>query len=117
VVALAVMWAIAPWVVRILFERGAFTPSDTHAVTQILRLALWQLPFYFPALVFVAALAAQRGHARIALSGALNLVFKLPIALVLVHLYQLEGLVASTVVMYALSAALLYVLATRHQPT
>ncbi len=116
VLALAVMWAIAPWVVRILFQRGAFTPSDTQAVTQILRLALWQLPFYFSGLVFVAALAAQRGHAKIALSGALNLVFKLPIAVLLVRLYQLEGLVVSTVAMYALSAALLYGLATTHQP-
>ena len=111
------MWAIAPWVVRLLFQRGAFTPSDTQAVTQILRLALWQLPFYFSGLVFVAALAAQRGHARIALSGALNLVIKLPIALALVHLYQLEGLVVSTVVMYALAAVLLYVLVTTHQRT
>lgn len=117
VAAFAVMWVIAPWTVRILFERGAFTPSDTQAVTQILRLSLWQLPFYFPALVFVAALAAQRGHGKIALSGALNLVFKLPIAWVLVPLYQVEGVVVSTVLMYALSAVLLYGLMRAHQPT
>jgi putative peptidoglycan lipid II flippase len=112
---MALMWVIAPWAVQILFERGAFTPNDTHAVMQILRLSLWQLPFFFPALVFVAALAAQGSYAKIAISGAFNLIFKLPIALILVHMFGIEGLVISTVLMYAFSAILLYWFMRTHQ--
>lgn len=114
---LLVMWVGAPLVVRVLFQRGAFTPDDTLAVASILRISLLQVPFYFPALVFVSALAAQRGHAKIALSGALNLVVKLPIALVLVRLFQLEGLVISTAAMYAISVILLYVMLRMHRGT
>lgn len=113
--ALLVMWIAAPWVVRLLFERGAFTPADTLAVTAILRICLLQMPLFFPALVFVSALAAQQGHAKIALSGALNLIIKLPIALVLVRSFQLQGLVISTAVMYAVSLVLLYGMLRMHR--
>lgn len=114
-VALLVMWFAAPWIVRLLFERGAFTSVDTLAVTAILRICLLQMPFYFPALVFVSALAAQQGHAKIALSGALNLIIKLPIALILVRSFQLQGLVISTAVMYAVSLVLLYGMLRTHR--
>lgn len=112
-----VVWVGAPWLVRALFERGAFTPADTLAVSAILRVCLLQLPLYFPALVFVSALAALGGHAKIALSGALNLIIKLPVALLLVRVSQLEGLVVSTAVMYAVSVILLYVLLRLHRAT
>ena len=100
-------WLLAPWAVALLFERGAFTAQDTQAVAGLLRYALLQVVFYFPALVLVSALAAQRRHGWIALSGATNLLWKLPLTYWLVRPYGLQGLVLSTVLMYALSAALL----------
>lgn len=39
--------ARAPWVVRLLFEREAFTAENTFAVSEVLRIRLLQLPFYF----------------------------------------------------------------------
>ena len=106
-------WLLTPWVVALLFERGAFTEQDTQAVASLLRYALFQVVFYFPALVLVAALAAQRRHAWIALSGAINLVCKLPLAFWLSSHLGLNGLVLSTVVMYAFSVVLLFVFVTR----
>ena len=100
-------WLLAPWVVSVLFERGAFTQKDAQAVASVLRYALFQVAFYFPALVLVAALAAQRRHALIALSGVINLLCKLPLAFLLVRPFGLHGLVLSTVLMYAVSAAFL----------
>jgi len=100
-------WLLAPWAVALLFERGAFTAQDTQAVAGLLRYALLQVVFYFPALVLVSALAAQGRHAWIALSGAVNLLCKLPLAFALARPFGLNGLVLSTVLMYALSAALL----------
>ena len=111
--ALLLSWLLAPLMVRVLFERGAFTANDTHAVSGVLRYALFQVVFYFPGLVLVSALAAQRRHAWIALSGAINLVCKLPLAFLLTHQFGLYGLVSSTVLMYALSAALLFVFVKR----
>lgn len=110
---LLVSWLLVPWVVSVLFERGAFTTQDTQAVANVLRYALFQVVFYFPALVLVSALAAQRRHAWIALSGIINLVCKLPLAFLLVPLFGLYGLVLSTVLMYALSVGLLFIFIKR----
>src|SRR5690606_21427272 len=40
-------WWLAPWLVSLLFERGAFTAQDTVAVAHVLRWGMLQLPFYF----------------------------------------------------------------------
>lgn len=106
---LIVGWLLAPWMVRILFERGAFTSSDTLAVSNVLRYSFFQVVFYLPALVLVSALAAQRRYKLIALSGMINLLCKLPLLFLLVHFFGIYGLVLSTVLMYAISAAFLYV--------
>ena len=74
----------------------------------MVRYSLLQVPFYFSALVLVSALASQKRHGLIALSGSINLLSKVPLALLLVGPLQLTGLVLSTVLMYALSAVLLY---------
>lgn len=108
-VVLLFSWLLAPLMVSLLFERGAFAAADTHAVSSVLRYSLFQVVFYFPGLVLVSALAAQRRHAWIDFSGAINLVCKLPLAFALTHLFGLYGLVSSTVLMYALSATLLLV--------
>lgn len=110
---LLVSWTLAPWMVRILFERGAFTASDTQAVSSVLRYSLFQVIFYFPALVLVSALAAQHRYKLIALSGAINLLCKLPLAFLLVPLLGLYGLVLSTVLMYALNTALVFIFIRR----
>lgn len=106
-------WFLSPWAVRILFERGAFTPEDTELVTHVLRYSLLQVVFYFPALVLVAALAAQRRHAWIALSGIINLACKIPLAFILVPSLGIYGIVLSTVLMYAISAILLLLFINR----
>lgn len=38
--------ALAPFVIRLLFERGSFTPEDTQRVAEVLRFAALQIPFY-----------------------------------------------------------------------
>lgn len=116
VAALAVMWVLAPWIVHLLFERGAFTPADTQAVTQILRLSLWQLPFYFSGLVFVAALAAQQRYGEITFIGIVNFAVKILFAFLLVRFYYLEGLVISTALMYFFSMTGYYFLYKFRRP-
>ena len=106
-VVLFLGWFLAPWVVKLLFERGAFTAQNTHAVAGVLRYALLQVPFYFAAMVLAAVLAALRQHKWIALAGGVNLLIKLVLASMLVKKFGLDGLVLSTALMYALSFCVL----------
>jgi peptidoglycan biosynthesis protein MviN/MurJ (putative lipid II flippase) len=111
---LAVAWPLAPWVVRLLFERGAFTPGDTATVSHLLQLSLTQLPFYCASMVLVSYLASRGLQRRIALSGACNFGVKLVALGALAPLLGLDGIVISTTVMYALSLAVLLWAARAH---
>ncbi len=100
-------WLLAPSAVSLLFERGAFTSADTRSVSSILRYSLFQIIFYFPSLVMLSMLAAQRRYTLIAASGAMNLLSKLLFSALLVPTLGVNGLVLSTVLMYAASFFLL----------
>ena len=107
VAVLLVSWPLAPWAVGLLFERGAFNSENTNSVAGILRFSLLQVVFYFPALVLVSVLVAQRRYSLFAASGAVNLVSKVAFAFFLVPHLGIQGVVLSTVLMYGVSAALL----------
>jgi putative peptidoglycan lipid II flippase len=108
VIALIVGWGLAPWVVRLLFERGAFTVKDTLAVSEVLRVGLLQIPFCFAALVLVSVLASQRQHKLIAIVASVNLITKFGANWVLVPLLGVSGVIAGTAFMYMVSFALLW---------
>lgn len=66
------MCFLAPWIVRILFERGAFGPQDTQRVAEVLRYAAFQIPFYILGTVaarIVISLQASRYMLSIAFSA------------------------------------------------
>ena len=52
-------WALADWIVPVVFQRGAFTSYDTALVTQVLRFGVLQLPFVFGGLAMVQWIAAK----------------------------------------------------------
>ena len=108
VIALIVGWGLAPWAVRLLFERGAFTAEDTLGVSEVLRVGLLQLPFYFAGLVLVSVLVSQREYKLIAIGGSVNLLAKLGANWALVPLMGVSGIIAGTAFMYMVSFALLW---------
>ncbi len=102
-VATAVGWALAPWGVALLFERGAFTAQDTLEVAQALRWGLLQLPFYFGVLVLVQLLASQGRYRIMALIAVANFGIKALLNLLLAPSMGVSGIMLATVGMYALS--------------
>jgi peptidoglycan biosynthesis protein MviN/MurJ (putative lipid II flippase) len=103
VVAMLVGWWLAPWAVKLLLERGAFTARNTEAVTEVLRYGLAQLPFYFASLVLASLLASQRKYRVLAVIGTLNLVIKIAANSLSISYFGISGLVIATSVMTGLS--------------
>lgn len=103
IVALVAGWWLSPWMVQVVFERGAFTAADSVAVSDILRFGLIQLPFYFASLVLVALVVSQRRYHVIFAVGALNLAVKVVANALIVPALGLRGLMLSTSVMLGLS--------------
>lgn len=98
--------AVAPWIVSLLFERGAFTFSNTKQVSIIFKYALVQVPLYAFTLTLVNLLASQKKYGILLLSGLVGVVTKISAAAVLVPLMKLEGLVLSASIMYLANAFL-----------
>ena len=105
-----VCWLIAPWMVGLLFERGAFSEENTREVYSVFRYGLLQIPFYMMALVFVSYMAAQKRYQVLLVSGGIGLAVKILASILLVRFMQLNGLILSAAAVCFANCAFLYVL-------
>jgi putative peptidoglycan lipid II flippase len=94
-------WVLAPEVVRILFQRGTFTPTDTEYVAMLLRYGLFQLPFYFASLVYVSLHSSRGDYKVLMMSALLGLAVKSILVACLIGRLGAKALLISTAVMYA----------------
>lgn len=95
-----VLWPLTPWLVSVLFERGAFTGNDTWRVAEMLQWGLLQIPFYFSMLVYVQQIAAEKKYGFLVVIAIINLAVKLGFNAVLVPVYGAKGLFLATAIMY-----------------
>ncbi len=109
-------WALAPWLVSLLFERGAFTPEDTQRVAGVMRWGLLQMPFYFGVLVLVQLLASQNRYRIMAAIAVANFLLKAILNQVLAPVMGVNGIMLATSLMYLLSYACYVVVALRPPP-
>lgn len=101
IIVVAAGWLLAPTAIRILFERGAFGPAETVAVSELVRLGLLQVPFYLSSVVAVQALAAQGKYNRISQVGLINTGVKLAATYLLIQYVGVGGAMLGTALMYA----------------
>jgi peptidoglycan biosynthesis protein MviN/MurJ (putative lipid II flippase) len=94
----------APWLVGLLFERGAFSPTDTRMVATALQAGALQLPPYFAALVLVSLLASKGMYGLLTAAGAVSLAVKLAGNYALAPALGVPGLLLATAAMYGFSA-------------
>jgi len=101
--AAAVCWLTAPWIIKLLFERGAFTANDTVVVAAVFRWSLIQLPFYFSVLVLVQLMASCNRFGVMSIFAATNFLVKLGFNLLLTPWMGIEGIALATSLMYSYS--------------
>jgi len=96
----SVVWLTAPWIIRLLFERGSFSATDTILVADLLRWASLQLPFYFAGLVWVALIASRRKYYLLIFVGVGNLIVKIGVNILAVPVFMAQGLYLGTACLY-----------------
>jgi peptidoglycan biosynthesis protein MviN/MurJ (putative lipid II flippase) len=106
-VAAWLIWLVSPHLVKLLFERGAFTEEDTQAVAYMLSFALVQVPFYCSGLVLTAHLAASGHYWFMTGIGAANLLLKPICNYFLIAYIGPSGIVLASGVIYAVSLAIM----------
>jgi peptidoglycan biosynthesis protein MviN/MurJ (putative lipid II flippase) len=98
-VVAVVAWLLAPMVVKLLFQRGAFSAADTVAVSGLFRWGLIQIPFYFSVLVLVQLLASEGRFKAMAGIAAANFAVKVVANYFLIRWLGITGVVLATGVM------------------
>jgi peptidoglycan biosynthesis protein MviN/MurJ (putative lipid II flippase) len=96
-----VSWLLAPTVIALLFQRGAFTPQDTVSVASAFRYGLLQVPFYFALLVVWQLFASEGRFKLVANISLLAFAVKVVGNFVLVRQFGVAGVQISTALMYA----------------
>jgi putative peptidoglycan lipid II flippase len=101
--AIAVLAIFSEPLVRLVFERGAFTPETTAAVSEVQRWLLPQIPFYVLVMVGYRLLSALDGNALVLRIGALNLLMNVGGNVLFMHWFGVKGIAMSTSLMYVVA--------------
>jgi putative peptidoglycan lipid II flippase len=96
-------------IVRILFQRGAFTAVDTELVNRVQICYLIQVPFYTVGMLFVRFLSAARRNEVLMYGAAMSLVLDIVLNLAFMRYWGAAGIALSTSVVYC--CTFLYLLA------
>ena len=94
--------------VRLLFERGSFTPQMTQAVSQVQLWYLPQLPFAVLVMLGYRVLASLDGNRSVLAIGMLNLALSVTLNVVLMHWFGVRGIAMSTSITSAVAMLVTY---------
>jgi putative peptidoglycan lipid II flippase len=117
IVAAILLAGLSEPIVRLLFQRGAFSEADTRLVSTVQSLFVIQLPFHVGGLIAVRLLSALRRNYLLVIISAITLVGDIAANYVLMQLFGVAGIALSTSVVFIGSFALLMVAVWRALPT
>lgn len=111
-VTLAMIYYSEP-MVAVLFQRGAFTDSDTHIVGQVQAIILLQIPLYVVGLLFVRLISALKANQVMMWGNAINLLVSIVLNYVLMQWFGVVGIASATSLMYLISCCFLVLVSLR----
>jgi putative peptidoglycan lipid II flippase len=92
-------------IVRLVYERGAFTASDTALVAQVQAMYVLQIPFYTLHIVFVRLISSLRANSFLMWATLINTVFNIVFDYLFIQLMGLPGIALANTVVYAVKLA------------
>jgi putative peptidoglycan lipid II flippase len=98
-----VLIAFSRPLVRLLFQRGAFTAADTELVSRVLICYSLQIPFFIGGAFLVRFLSAMRRNDMLMYATIVSLVLDIILNLVLMRRWGIAGIALSTSLVYATS--------------
>jgi len=107
ILAVLLIVALSTPIVRLLYERGAFSSDDTLAVARVQALLALQIPFFALGIIAVRLLSALRGNRVLMWVSIMNFVTNIAGNYVFMRVWGVAGIALSTSVVYAISAIVL----------
>lgn len=102
--------------VRLGFQRGAFTAEDTRIVSHVQACFALQIPFFTLGMMYLRLISALKRNDRIFLVFSANVVLNLVLDLVLARRFGVAGIAAATTTVTAVSALAFYLFLLRAIP-
>jgi putative peptidoglycan lipid II flippase len=99
--------------VRVFFQRGAFTSLDTDIVSRVQIYYCLQIPFYALSMLFVRFLSSVRRNDLLMFGAAINLVVNIAMNLVLMRIWGVAGIALSTSIVSCCSLCFLSICSIR----
>jgi putative peptidoglycan lipid II flippase len=97
------------WIVKLVFERGAFRPEDTLIVARIQQMYLLQVPFFVVGILAVRVLVAMSKNHLLTLMSVINLVVNVIGNIVFMRWLGVSGIALSTSVVYMVSMTMILI--------
>lgn len=94
--------------IRLIFERGAFTAADTKIVSHVQNIGILMLPFFALSILTVRLLSALKGNAVLAQAAVINGVVNISMNALLAPVIGVAGIALSTTCVYIVSFTFLY---------
>ena len=95
-VVMGVVWVAAEPITRVLYERGAFTPTDTKQVAEVLRWIVLAYITYPVTSVIIRALGLIGGHRTMLLSAVMFIIVKVMLTTLLLSSLGVGALTVAT---------------------
>jgi putative peptidoglycan lipid II flippase len=106
----ACLVVLAHPLIRIVFQRGAFTAADTAVVSRVQAMLSLQIPFYFLANLGVRLVSALKKNWMLMVIAGVNMVVNIVFNLILMRYLGVAGIALSTSFVYLVGCALIYAL-------
>lgn len=99
--------------IAVLFQRGAFTETDTRLVAPVQVMYLLQVPVYIVGMLFVRLVSALKANYLMLWGNVVNLSLCVLLTYVLVHFLGVAGIALATSSIYFFNTAFLFVMSRR----
>ncbi|RLB30558.1 MAG: virulence factor MviN [Deltaproteobacteria bacterium] len=106
-VAILIYWLSEP-LVRIIFQRGAFTGGDTALVAAVQAFFSFQIPFYIAGIMLARLVSSLRANHILMWAASINITANVGFNILFIHIMGLKGIALSTSIVYAISFLFLW---------
>lgn len=100
-------------IVRLLFQRGAFTATETLTVANVQSAYLLQLPVHLLGILYVRLISALQANRLLTIGSAVNLTVNIVLNVLFMRWFGVVGIALSTAGVYTVSCVFLAVAAHR----
>jgi putative peptidoglycan lipid II flippase len=87
-------------IIKLLYQRGAFTAADTELVSRVQVFYALQIPFYVWSMVFVRFISAARRNDVLMYIAVVNLALDVTLNLLFMRIWHVAGIALSTSIVY-----------------